>query len=282
MIDLEYLTLAINEIIGRDKYLVYLKTNAAPEDLGDRNTVTMEVARYPYAFTTEEFDAENMTITLTFDLPTAAYGEDLRIRDQALWDIQTKLFGWRTFNVEQAVSADQTEMYVVTANFELQPSTNPYVDSGRKTQQIVLSGNALIRNEKCLATVGNNVKVSIDGTPLLKLTHAAGLQIGADNNIPLSENKTLPEMHGISQTATKNITFLYTGKAIENEFLSIAEGCVTDINKEYTYKVEYPNGFSLAQKIKITSASAQTNAGVFLQYTINAQVTEEKIEEVTE
>jgi hypothetical protein len=274
MMDLEFLASAINEILG-SKYCVYLKTNAAPSNIGSRTVVTMDVARFPYSFTTEEFDAENVTITLTFDLPAAQYGEDLVIRDTALLDIQTKLFGWRSFVVEQPIE-EGTEAYNITAKFELQPSTNPYVDSGRKTQQIVVSGSAQIQNVNCGAVVGNAIHVSIDGVPLLKLEHASNMQVGADNNIPLSEDKTLPEMRCISRTATKNITFLYTGKEIEKTFLRMAEGIHPDVNREYVYLIEYPD-FSIKQKIKIAGASSQSGAGIYLQYTLVVQVVEEEV-----
>lgn len=269
MINLQFLASAINEIIGYDKYFVHLNTNAAPSEKDERVVVVMNVVRAPFAFTREELDAENMTITLTFDLPTG-FGEDLRVRDTALMDIQTKLLGWQAFNVTQP-EQDGEETYTVCAKFEQQPTANPYADSGRLTQQVVVSGIAQVQNANCSAVVGNNVKVYIDGVQLLKLTRVSNTSVGADNNVPLSEDSTLTEMHATSRTATKTLTFLYLGKDIEKVFLRYAEGAAVNVNRIYTYKVVYPD-FTLTQNFKITGVSSQDSAGVYLQYTLNIQI----------
>lgn len=272
MINLTFLAFKINEIIGYDKYVVYLNTNSTPSDTDARSVVTMNVVRAPFAFTREELDAENMTITLTFDLPTG-YGEDLQRRNIALEDIQTRLLGWQSFSVEQPTDEGKSETYLVSAKFEQQPTVNPYTDSGRLTQQIVVSGVAQVQNSNCSAVVGNAVKVWINGEQLLKISRVSNMQVGVDNNILLSEKKTLPEMQAISYLGTKTLTFLYLGKPIEDTFLKIAEGEQTDINETYGYKVEYPD-FTLTQKFKIIGVSSQDSAGVYLQYTLNVQIVE--------
>lgn len=266
MIRLDFLASRFNEILGYDKYCVYLHSNAFPdEDLGSRNIVTMTALRVPFGFSTEELDAESMTLTLTFDLPCEAYGADVIIRDGALAQIQTLLLGHRKFFVEQPDGK-----YVVNTYLEQQPPASPYIDSGRITQQIVLAGSALVQSISCGAVVGNDIKVSIDGIELLKTTRVANTQVGADNNMPLSEDKTLPEFYGISRTHTKTLTFLYTGKDIEKEFLKIAEGMELDVNKVYSYKVVYP-AFTLTVPIKLVGVSSEDSAGVWLKYTLTVQ-----------
>ena len=271
MIDLHCLATAINNQIGNEKYQVWVNTNANPSKTDTRNVVTMSVARIPFAYTTEELDAESLVITLTFDLPVAQDGIDLVTKEEALNDIHERLLGWRVLRVEQP---DDT--YMLTGKFEQQAPSNPYVDNGRKTQQIVVSCTAWVQNASCKALVGNYVVVSIgnddyEPVTLLKVSRAATLQVGSDSNLKLSENTTLPEMHGISRACTKTLTFLYLGKPIEDEFLKIAEGVAQDVNKVYDYKVEYPN-FTLSQKFKIISVSSQDSAGVYLQYTLTVQI----------
>jgi hypothetical protein len=277
MIDLNYLATAFNRIIGTDKYLIYVFTNAFPEPLGNRNAVTMNVTRVPFGFESDEFNAESMNVTFTFDLPANAYGDDLQTRDIALEDIRVKLLGRKKFTV---VTPDDEE-YIINCAFEQQPPPNPYLDSGRVTQQIVVSGTVLVQEKNCLAIIGNDVKVSIDGVELLKTTHSASVNIGSDNNIPLSENNTFIDTVNISRINTKSVSFMYTGKEIENEFIAIAEGAYKDydINKVYEYKVEYigVNGQTMiiTTPVKIVSASLQTSLGVFLQYTLNLVVVSE-------
>ena len=273
MIDLHCLATAINDILG-DKYVVWLNTNAEPEESETRTVVTMSAARIPFAYTTEELDAESLTLTLTFDLPVAAAGADLITRDIALNDIHNLLIGWRKIEVLQpSDNPNVPDRYAVTVRFEQQAPANPYTDTGHVKQQIVIGGTALAQNVNCKALVGNFVVVSINDTPLLKVSRVSNTQVGADNNLLLSEQKTLPEMHCISRISTKTLTFLYLGNDIEDEFLKIAEGVEHDVNKIYTYAVSYPN-FTLSQKFKIAGVSSQDSAGVYLQYTLNVQLVE--------
>jgi hypothetical protein len=268
MIKLDFLASKINELLGYDKYCVYLNSNAFPDDIGDRNVVTMSVLRVPFGLSTEDLDAESMTLTLTFDLPCDAYGEDVIIRDGALAGIQAALLGHKKFDVAQPGS-----IYEVNSYLEQQPPSQPYIDSGRITQQIVFSGNILVQNINCGAVVGNDIKVFINGNQLLKISRATNTQIGADNNIPLSEDITTPEMHAISCATTKTITFLYTGRDIEKKFLKIAEGVPPfDINQEYTYKVVYPAAFESELKFKILGVAVEESVGVWLKYSLSMQI----------
>lgn len=269
MIRLEYLAYAINKELGLDKYVVYLNTNAYPDDIGDRSVVTLNTTRIPFGFAQEELDAESMTIMLTFDLPCDAVGEDVVIRDGALAKIQANLLGHKTFEVECPEG-----VYIVNAYLEQQPPANPYVDCGRITQQIVISGSALIQSVNCGAVVGNDIKVSIDGTKLLKVSRASNTAIGVDNNIPLSDGKVIPEVSAISKTSTKTLTFLYLGKDIEKEFLKIAEGVAYDINKVYTYTVDY-GSFKVTVPIKLINVSSEDAVAKFLQYTLTVQIVDD-------
>jgi hypothetical protein len=243
----------------------------------------MIALRTPYGYTETEFDAENLQITLTFDLDASSMGQTESVRDIALFDIQTKLLGWRNFDV---VTPDKT--YKVFALFEQQPPSNPYVDFGRITQQIVVSGTAQVQAADNKAIIGNDVKTYLAFEErenewvyarLLKISRSSVLSIGADNNIPLSEDLTIPEFEGISQTATKTITCIYTGRAIEDELLMMAESGARDINKIYKYRVVYPN-FEVEKKVKIVSVSTQDSVGVYLQYTLALQVVNDDTEEV--
>ena len=275
MIDLNYLATAFNRIIGTDKYLIYVFTNAFPEELGNRNAVTMNVTRVPFGFESDEFNAESMNITFAFDLPTNPYGDDLTVRDIALEDIRTKLLGHKQFSV---VTPDGDEYYVNCA-FEQQPPGNPYADSGRITQQIVVSGTALVQEKKCLAIIGNNVRISIDGEELLKMSRSVSVNVGSDNNIPLSDESTLIETVNISRANTKSISFMYTGKEIEKTFIRIAEGEPFDVNQVYQYSVTYKGvdgkDIVVNTPVKILSVTVQDSLGVFLQYTLNLAVVSE-------
>lgn len=264
MISLDFLSEKITEMLGSEKYQVYLNTNEFPND-NAKIPVSMTALRTPYGYTEEEFDAENLQITLTFDLTAES-----EVRDIALYDIQTKLLGWRNFLVEMPEKS-----YKVFALFEQQPPSTPYKDFGGITQQIVVSATAQVQCLDCEALVGNSVKVYINGVELLKMSRTSSLSIGLDNNIPLSDELTIPECQGISQTPTKTVTFLYTGKNIENEFLRIAEKGAYDINEIYTYKAVYGNAVTVELPVKIVGVTTQDSVGTYLQYTLNMQVVKE-------
>ena len=261
MIDLQYLATAINRIVGANDFAVFLNTNVAPGEDG-RTAVTLSATRVPFGFTTEEIDAESLNITLTFDLSAS----NVSARDKALFDIKNTLLGWRSFTVEQP----EGDTYAVECFLEQQAPASPYVDSGGITQQIVVSGNVLITNVECGAVVGNNVGVYIDDVKLLKAQRGGGMQGAGENNLLLSDGGTLPQNQIVSRTHTTQLNCIYTGKAIENEFLKIAEGCAQDVNKIYTYRIEYP-AFTISVPVKIQAVSVTDGAGVFLQYTLTLQ-----------
>lgn len=274
MIDLKYLAYAINKAIGTNKFVVYVNSNAFPDDIGDRKVVTMSVTRVPFGFSTDDFNVESLNITLTFDLPCDVYGNNAVIRDNALTTIQNALLGHKKFTIK---SSDGD--YDLDTFFEQQPPGNPYMDNGIITQQIIISGKALCKGAECQAIVGNNVKVYIGETDdayaeLLKVSRVSNLQIGADNNIPLSNDKYIPSVHPISQLNTKTITCIYNGAEIEKHFLEIAEGENVNINKTYWYKVVYGDGndaIVIKKPIKIISVSTEDSVAVFLQYTLTIQ-----------
>lgn len=262
MINLEYLAYAFNEILGKDKYLVYLFTNAAPVDTQGRNVVSLNVLRVPFGYTNEELDAESLNCTLTFDLPCDQYG---KVRDRALAKIEEKLLGRQVFNIRQP----DGKTYTVNTFFEMQPPGPPRLDGGIM-QQIVVSGRALVQNAECKALVGNDVKISINGTQLLKVSNSATTQVGTDSNVRLSENITLAETYGITRASTKTIEFLYIGKPIEDVFLQIAEGANFDLNEEYEYKAVYPT-FELTMPFKLLSVDVTLGLGVYVQYKLTIQ-----------
>ena len=264
MINLEYLAYAFNEILGKDKYLVYLFTNGAPLDTQGRYVVSLNVLRVPFGYTNEELDAESLQCTLTFDLPCDNYGA---VRDKALALIEEKLLGRQKYEIAQPDGS----VYVANMFFEMQPPGTPRLDGGLM-QQILVSGRVLVQNSKCKALVGNDVKVSIDGVPLLKISNAATTQVGTDANVKLSENITLPETYAITRASAKTIELLYTGKEIEDEFLKIAEGADYDINKVYTYTAEYPS-FTVSLPFKLLSVDVSLALGVYVQYKLSIQQT---------
>lgn len=278
MINLERLAQKLNELIGEDNYAVYLYSNSFPDNIGERNIVTLNVTRSSLGYREEELDAETLTLTLTFDLPCHANGV---VRDFALEKIQTALLGHIQFKVTDYGTSQENaygdvlgeNAYIVNAFFEQQPLGQPYVDSGRKTQQVVISGRALVQNERVKAVIGNDVGISLDGTPLLKVNYTASLAKATDTNIKLSEDDTLAQAIAIAQTPTKQATFLYLGYDIEDKLLSLAEGVTDlwDINNEHTLIVSYPS-FQVKQSVKILNAEAAVALGVFLQYTLTMQV----------
>lgn len=267
MIDLQYLATVINRIVGANDFAVYLNTNVAPAGDG-RTVVTLAATRTPFGFTTEEIDAESLSVTLTFDLSAS----NISLRDRALFVIKNTLLGWQSFTVVQP----EGDTYAVESFLEQQAPANPYVDSGGITQQIVVSGTILIKNAECGAVVGNNVGIYLDDVKLLKAQRGGGMQSASENNLPLSQGGTLPQNRIVSRTHTTQLTCIYTGKPIEKEFLKIAEGCVQEVNRIYTYRVEYPD-LTIVVPVKIQAVSITDGAGVFLQYTLTLQTAEEAI-----
>jgi hypothetical protein len=267
MIDLQELVYALNEYLGRDKFALYLNTNGAPSD-DNRIVGTAVVGRVPYGFTTDEIDAESLNITMTFDLPCGTDKDDLT-RDEALYTIAQKLLSWKRIKIEYADGST----YALNTFLEMQPPSNPYIDNGRITQQIVVSGNALMQNANCGAVVGNREIVLINGQQMLKLDKVSSTQFTADNNIPLSEGSMLPSMQNVAYANTMRVSFLYMGTAIDDAFYAIGEGEVEDANKEYVVAVmrllDNDTAKTVSEKIcKVVSVTNTSTAGVFNKYEV--------------
>lgn len=271
MIELEFLAKRINELIGTDKFCVYLNTDVFNEDIGDRNAVIMSVSRVPFGYTTEELDAESMIVTLVFDLPVSTDGEDLTTRDIALSIISDTLLGHQKFKI-----ATPDGSYWANCFFQQQAPTEPFTDDGRITQQITISGTVLIQSTSCQALVGNDIHVFIDDVELLKTSHSSALQYGTDSNLPLSQNETQPQLEVISSACTKTLNLIYTGKEIETNFLKMAEGSSEeDINTIHRYKVNYGDFLTIEVPIKILSVSIASEVGVYLKYALAIQTVKE-------
>lgn len=267
MVDLSLLVDKLNEELGYDKFVVFLNTDVYNLDLGDRDAIIVNVARIPMGYTTEEFDAESIELTLTFDVPVDVDGEDLVKRDLAISIIKTKLLGKREYTI-----VDEDTHYNATCFFEQLPSGAPYLDEGRVTQQIVVKGQCLLQNANCGAVVGNSVKININGDNLLKVSRTSSTQYGSENNIPLSEDSVQVEVENISRASIKTFTFIYTGKEIEKEFIRIAEGYPENINKLYSININYGEGLATQSTVKLLSAAILDEPGVYLRYTITMQV----------
>ena len=268
MIDLQALTNAINEELGTDLFIAYLHTNNAADEREKRTIVTVKATRIPFGLTTKELDAESLSLTLTFDLPA----DKISARDIALERIKETLLGWSSFKVEQP---DDVQ-YEVTTFFEQQSPDNPYLDNGGQTQQIVVSGTALVKNVNTRALVGNSIEVYLGEDKLVKTSRTAVGQYGFDSRIPLSTGSIIPEIDAVSRTNTITIAGIYTGKAIEKTIISIAEGICDNPNNVYTYTVEYNKDLSFTTDVKITSAVVRDQIGAFLQYEVTLQVVEDK------
>jgi hypothetical protein len=280
MIDLQALTNAINENLGTDLFIAYLHTNNAADEREKRTIVTVKATRVPFGLTTKELDAESLSLTLTFDLPA----DKISTRDRALERIKEELLGWRSFDVKQPGEEEGEEIvYEVTTFFEQQSPDNPYLDNGGQTQQIVVSGTALVKNVTSGALVGNSVKVYLDKQPLVKTARTAAGQFGFDTRIPLSTGSITPEIDAISKTNTITISGIYTGQDIEKTIIRIADGVFDcpdnpddsiDPNETYAYNVVYNSDLSFTSNVKITSAVVRDQIGAFLQYEVTLQVVE--------
>lgn len=279
MIDLQYFANEINRVLGTKDFAVYLNTNKRPETT-EKTVVTLSAMRVPFGFTTEQLDAESVSVTLTFDLSVKSSKRDI-----VLNIIKNKLLGWKSFyfsvpSEKEAAEKEATDNYVVETFFEQQPPSNPYLDNGGITQQIVVSGNALFKADSCGAIVGNNIVVKLDGNELLKVNRTVNMQTGTDNNVVLSSDSIVPEVNILSRSSTFQITCIYRGTEIDNKLLTIAEGVAYDENEPHIYEVEYRNGVSIKNKVKILSVSVSDSAVTFLQYSVNLQLIANVIETV--
>ena len=269
MIQLEELAFAFNEHIGRGKFNIYLNTNGVPQS-DSRILGTLNVGRIPYGFTSDEINAENLTLTFTFDIPCGSAEAD-RTRDNAAAILAKKLLGWQRLTV----TAPNGETYRINSFLELQPMGAPYVDCGEIKQQFVYSGTALAQNTTCGAIVGNEEAVYIDGSQVLKLSKTVSTQIAGDNKIPLSEEKYTADVESIGVATTLTISCLYIGSEIDELLYRAGEGVILNPNKIYTIETvrnTLAGAIKVVQNGKLTGVTSKNASGVFLQYEATFQI----------
>lgn len=286
MIDLNELVFAINEYLGRDKFVLFLGTNGAPDKDEERVVGTVNVGRVPYAFSTDQIDAESLNITFTFDLPCGTNEDDLR-RDKAIAIIGEKLLAWKKIKLDYVDGST----YYLNTFFEALPMGQPYVDCGRITQQLVVSGKALIQNSKCGAWLGNNERISftvperyIYDEQVLVVDKVSSTTISHDPAIKISEGSYVPSINAIAYTNTVKLTCLFMGSPIDWFFWGIGEGSVADPNQLINVEVNRDYGLGdkedseqiVTKVCKIVSVSNITSAGVFNRYEVVLQMVEEE------
>lgn len=282
MIDLNELTFALNEHLGRDNFVLFLGTNGAPDKDEQRIVGTVNVGRVPYAFSTAEIDAESLNITFTFDLPCGTTEDDLR-RDKALEIIGERLVAWKKIKLEYV---DGTVYYLNTF-FEALPMGQPYVDCGHITQQYVVAGKALIQHGDCAAWLGNNERITITrnggngiSNEVLVVDKASSTTISHDTAVDLSEGAYLPSINAIAYTNTVKLTCLYMGTAIDKFLWGVGEGLISDPNEHILIEadritVDGMQEQSSKRLCKIVSVSNISSAGVFNRYEVVLQMVQE-------
>lgn len=282
MIDLNELVYALNEHLGRDAFVLFLGTNGAPDKDEERVVGTVNVGRVPYAFSTDQIDAESLNITFTFDLPCGTDEDDLR-RDKAIAIIGEKLLSWKKIRLDYV----DGNIYYLNTFFEALPMGQPYVDCGRITQQLVVSGKALIQHGDCGAWLGNNEVIFITreggngiGGKLLVVDKASSTTISHDTAIDLSEGAYVPAIEAIAYTNTVKLTCLYMGTDIDQFFWHIGEGHVIDPNECLKFEA-YKEAFDgrpvddITKMCKIVSVLNISSAGVFNRYDVVLQMVQE-------
>ena len=268
MIDLKELVFALNEYLGRDKYILYLGTNGFPSKEESRIVCTVNIGQVPYAFSTAEIDATSLNCTFTFELPCATYEDEYK-RDNALQDIAEKLITWKKILIRYP---DGTK-YALNTFFEMMPLGQPYVDCGKVTQQAIFAGKALLQNINCGAVIGNNETVEIDGEKVLVIDKISGTDITYESNMALSKNSYVPELTAIAYANTLKLTCLYMGTNADNAFWQIGEGTIENPNKIYKIvtRLTNINGEDVgawARKVKLASVNNISSAGVFNRYEV--------------
>lgn len=277
MIDLNELVFALNEYLGRDKFVLFLGTNGAPDKDEERVVGTVNVGRVPYAFSTDQIDAESLNITFTFDLPCGTVADDSK-RDLAIATIGEKLIAWKKIQLEYV----DGKVYYLNTFFEALPMGQPYVDCGHITQQYVVAGKALIQNSECGAWLGNNERITItldDDTTgeVLVVDKASSTTISHDTAVDLSAGSYVPSINAIAYTNTVKLTCLYMGTDIDKFFWDIGEGFIADPNMIITVGMERllesgEEDYVGEKACKIVSVSNITSAGVFNRYEVVLQM----------
>ena len=296
MKDITYLATAINEILNDNElgvsFMVYLNTNVIPNYADSYIAVTMAARRDFMGMPSEELDVETLTVSLTFNLPADINGEDLYKRDNALDIIHAHLLGEKSF----FINTPDDVVYKATSLLAQEQPSDPFIDAGRTTQLIVLTGTIYVANASCKAMVGNEVDVYIgrgDGTSttanmkyekLLHTNRALSYQTTSETFLALDNTYARASVINTSAAATKSLSFIYTGKEIEDEFLQIAEGVLRGLDKRvygieqiYTYKCVYPT-FTIICPFTIASVTFQDANGVLMQYTLNVHVGTSKVQ----
>lgn len=299
MKDITYLATAINKILNDNEldvsFMVYLNTNVIPNYDDSYIAVTMAARRDFMGMPSEELDVETLTVSLTFNLPADIYGEDLSKRDKALDIIHDNLLGEKSFFINTDDDNDNV-VYKATSLLAQEQPSDPFIDAGRTTQLIVLTGTIYVANASCKAMVGNEVDVYIgrgDGTSptanmkyekLLHTNRALSYQTTNETFLALDNTYARASVINTSAAATKSLSFIYTGKEIEDEFLQIAEGVLQGLDKRvygikqiYTYKCVYPT-FTIICPFTIASVTFQDANGVLMQYTLNVHVRSSKVQ----
>lgn len=273
MIDMQELVYALNEHIGRDMFALYLGTNGAPNDELGLIVGTVNIGQVPYAFSTAEIDATSLNITFTFDLPCGTHQDDIK-RDKALYRLADKLLSWKKIGIQYPNGTK----YVLNTFFEMLPMGQPYVDSGKITQQLTIAGKALLQNALCGAIIGNNETITIDGSPVLFIDKVSSFAVTHDADIDLSNNSYIPSVTAIACSCTLKMTCLFMGNTIDAEMWQIGEGVMSNPDKEYTVESKLTNadGFVIGRwtkKMKVISVSNVSSAGVFNRYELTMQYT---------
>jgi hypothetical protein len=279
MIDLNELVFALNEYLGRDKFVLFLGTNGAPDKDEERVVGTVNVGRVPYAFSTDQIDAESLNITFTFDLPCGTVADDSK-RDLAVATIGEKLIGWRKIRLDYVDGST----YYLNTFFEALPMGQPYVDCGRITQQLVVSGKALIQHGDCGAWLGNNERITLTTEggngikgEVLVVDKASSTTISHDPAIDLSAGSYIPAIEAIAYTNTVKLTCLYMGTRIDKFFWKVGEGLVGDPNEHILFESERITAsgdmeYGSEKMCKIVSVSNISSAGVFNRYEVVLQM----------
>ena len=272
MIDLNELVYAINEYLGRDKFVLFLGTNGAPDKDENRVVGTVNIGVVPYAFSTDQIDAESLDITFTFDLPCGTVDDDFT-RDIAVAEIAQKLIAWKKIQIDYV----EGQKYVLNTFFKMLPMGNPYVDCGRITQQLVVTGKALLQNMQCGAIVGNNENVYINEQRLTVIDKTSATSITHDSRMPLSRDGYIPEIEAIAHSNTVRLTCLYLGTEIDRKLWDIGEGFIANPNEPFTLATELvlPDGTEIngGEKIcKVVSVTNISSAGVFNRYEVTLQM----------
>ena len=275
MMDLRELVFALNEYLGRDKFSLFLGTNGAPSEDDDRIVCTANIGVVPYGYTTDEIDATSLNITFTFDLPCGTVEDDFK-RDEAILLLTDKLLNWKQIYLQDVGG----ESYFLNTFFEMLPMGQPYVDDGRITQQLVVSGKALLQHLDCNAIVGNNEELYIDDERVLVVDKSSSMQVTHEPSMKLSQDSYVPDMVAMAYAQTLSVTCLYRGTAIDKAMWAVGEGVLADPNKVYIVKsvLKAVGGalevFNSEKRMKLISVTNSTSVGTFIRYQAVFQMVE--------